>query len=108
MISFVPKRLLVALQPQLPQPSRDVHKRPSSGGDRVANSYQNDGSEAMNPSPLLRPPIPSHNVRCDSASGAKGVGKSWVSPLRFSAERPGNPKPDAVAPEVVEGRPGRD
>ena len=27
----LPERLLVALQPQLPQPSRDVHKRPSWG-----------------------------------------------------------------------------
>jgi hypothetical protein len=34
----LPERLLVALQPQLPQPSRDVHKRPSRGCDRVAKA----------------------------------------------------------------------
>ena len=76
----LPKRLLVALQPQLPQPSRDVHKRPSSGGDRVANSYQSDGSEGHESVTSGTPPIPTHNVRCAERSRAKGAEKLGFGP----------------------------
>ncbi len=59
-----PERLLVALQTKLPQPSCDVHDVPIGmviGGE----SYQSDGSEAINPSSLLRPlshPITSASI----------------------------------------------
>jgi hypothetical protein len=45
----LPERLLVALQPQLAQPKRDVHGVPSWGWVIGPQRYQSDGWEATKP-----------------------------------------------------------
>jgi hypothetical protein len=55
----LPERRLIALQPQLPQPSRDIHKRPM-GMVIACQSCQSDKSKANNPSTAttLDPSVP--------------------------------------------------
>jgi hypothetical protein len=73
----------MALQPQLPQPSSDVRKRPQGDGDRVEQ-----GTRATDRRPLIRSlPRSSGTGREVLISSTGGGGQGRVAPGRVVSPR---------------------